>query len=141
MMIVVPFHHDHLKTLNLQIAQREALSILSDAIIGDLERGQSFTALVEDIPMICCGVYSDGMGRGVLWALVSQDIGRHLVKVTKLCSQFFDNSGYRRLETMVDCNFKAGHRWVRLLGFEMEAERMRSYYPNGKDCSLYAKIY
>jgi len=140
-MKVVPFHRDHLKTLNLQLAQREALPLLTDVIINELERGQSFTAMICNTPMMCCGVHGDGMGRGVLWALVSQDIGRHMVQITKLCRRFFDNSGYRRLETVVDYDFIAGHRWVRLMGFELEAKRMRSYYPNGRDCSLYAKIY
>lgn len=140
-MLVVPFHRDHLKTLNLQLAQREALPLLTDVIVNELERGQSFTALINGVPLICCGVHSDGMGRGVLWALVSQDMGRHMVQITKLCRQFFDNAGYRRLETVVDYDFEAGHRWMKLLGFTKEAERMRSYYPTGRDCSLYAKIY
>ena len=140
-MIVVPFNRSHLQNLNLQLAQHEALSLLTDNVINELERGQSFTALVDDTPMICCGVYNDGMGRGTLWALVSQDIGKHMVQVTKLCKQFFNTSGYRRLETVVDCDFEAGHRWMRLLGFTKEAERMSAYYPDGRDCSLYAKIY
>ena len=40
----------------------------------------------------------------------------------------------------VDCEFEQGHRWAKMLGFTMEAERMRAYRPDGGDVALYARV-
>ena len=40
----------------------------------------------------------------------------------------------------VDVDFPEAHRWAKMLGFKMEAERMEAYAPDGRACSLYARI-
>ena len=47
---------------------------------------------------------------------------------------------YKRLEVSVFVEFKAAHRWARLLGFEVEAPLARCYDPSGRDYVLYVRI-
>jgi len=39
----------------------------------------------------------------------------------------------------VDVGFKEGHRWIKMLGFELEGY-MKAYRPDGADMLLYARI-
>jgi len=74
------------------------------------------------------------------WAFIG-DIGPStFLQVHRAVKQFLDECYVDRIEMTVDCDFPQGHRWARLLGFEMEAERMRRYTPDGRDCALYARL-
>jgi RimJ/RimL family protein N-acetyltransferase len=53
--------------------------------------------------------------------------------------EFLDNAPYRRIEATVDVGFKQGHRWIKMLGFELEGY-MRAYRPDGADMLLYARV-
>jgi len=57
-----------------------------------------------------------------------------------LVKRFLDGCYLHRIEMTVDCDFPQGHRWAKMLGFTMEAERMRGYRPDGGDCALYARL-
>jgi len=53
--------------------------------------------------------------------------------------KFLKRLDARRLETYVDVGFAPGHRWVKMLGFEVEGY-MKSFRPNGDDMVLYARV-
>jgi hypothetical protein len=78
--------------------------------------------------------------RGAVWAYISEDAGKHFLSIHRLAQHIVDTMPFRRLYTEVDCDFKNGHRWMKLLGFTCEAERMRACSPIGGDCALYAKV-
>jgi hypothetical protein len=78
-------------------------------------------------------------GRAVAWALISKHIGKHFAFVHKYVDNFITCSGFRRVEATVDVGFEQGHRWMRMLGFELEGY-MRAYRPDGKDMILYSKV-
>jgi hypothetical protein len=139
-MHIEPFRVIHLDTLKLQHAQAYLSGWVSQKQGEFLETQQSFTVIDGDTPIASGGVISQWAGRGIAWAFLS-DIGpRDFLMIHRAVERFLDNCGFNRVEISVDCDFPAAHRWARLLGFEMEANCMRGYGPDGRDCALYARL-
>lgn len=140
MIKVVPFQAAHLAAIRLQDMQAH----LSDWVTTEqglaLEAHQSYTALLEDEPVAAAGVIEQWRGRSIAWAFISDTGPRLFLPVHRAIKHFLDGCYVQRVEMTVDCDFPAGHRWAKMLGFEMEAERMRNYSPDGRDCALYARI-
>jgi len=88
----------------------------------------------------CAGILPQWQNRAFGWSFIAADAGRHFTYIHRAVSAFLDRVPVRRIETTVDCEFAAGHRWARLLGFSLEAERMRGYRVDGGDCALYARV-
>lgn len=78
-------------------------------------------------------------GRALVWAMLSQDAGKHFIKIHKAVKKALVECPFRRVEATVDIGFKAGHRWMKMLGFKPEGY-MRAYTPDGKDQMLYARV-
>lgn len=139
-MNVVPFARSHFEQMIVQQRQKGWESLLTDDIFKVLESGLAWTAVDGDEVLACCGMLEVAPGRAVAWAYLSEDIGRRIGYVTKRIKDYLEISPFRRIEMDVDCDFPQAHRWARLLGFDMEAERRKSYTPDGRDCSLYARV-
>jgi hypothetical protein len=142
-MRVVSFKKEHLIDLDLQHAQ----SYLSDHVKPD------FAAYVENTDWAFSGI--DGAGRvigcaGILliephramaWSYISTRARREIfIWVHKQVKKFLDNCYLKRIEMVVDCEFPQGHRWAKMLGFNLEAKRMVGYRLDGGDCALYARV-
>ncbi len=139
-MIVVPFEREHLHRMVIQQKQQGLEHLVTPDVCGVLEGGQSYTALDGDEVVACAGVVEITQGRAVAWAYISQDVGRRMRFVTRAVKNFLDLTQFRRIEMDVDCEFPQAHRWAKMLGFEMECERRRSFTPDGRDCALYAMV-
>lgn len=140
MIKVVSFEATHLYRMNVQGAQAPLRSQVSPMQARAVEGPMSFTALADDRPVCCAGVVEYWPGRGEAWAFLADDCGREMRAVTAAVRRFLDVCPIRRVEAAVDVDFEPGHRWCRLLGFALEAPRMRAYLPNGGDCALYARV-
>ena len=140
MMIVIPYKADHLKVLMIQEAQQYMQVYISEADTKALEQGHAYTGFKNGTVLICAGVMPIWKGRGLAWAYVAQQAGRHMVELTKNVKRVLDTLPFNRIEAAVDVDFKPGHRWARLLGFELEVERMRKFRPDGGDSALYARV-
>lgn len=88
----------------------------------------------------CLGVAPLPYGSGHAWALLSKAAGPHMLAVTRYARDLLAVVPYRRVQTTVICGFAPGHRWMRQLGFAVEAERMRCYDGVGRDHALYARV-
>ena len=139
-MIVLPFQRDHLQRMVIQQRQQGLEHLLTDDVYSVLANSSAYTALDGDEILACAGVIEVAPGRSVAWAYISQDVGRRMRGVTRAVKGFLDMSQFRRIEMDVDCEFPQAHRWARMLGFEMECERRRSFTPDGRDCALYAMV-
>lgn len=142
-MNVVPFKAHHLKTLSLQEEQQYLAQYMTDEQMIAIEQGGwGWSGVYPDGLVVgCAGVLPMWQGRGIAWAYLSDAAqGLEFIKVHKAVKKFLDSCYLQRIEMTVDCDFKQGHRWARLLGFEMEAERMKAYRPDGGDCALYARV-
>lgn len=135
------FKAEHLKRLRLQIGQGWAEQYLTDEYAEALERDtQAFTCFVGDRIIGCCGWLEFGPHRALLWSFIDESAGRHMVALHRSVKLFLDAAPYKRIEAEVDVEFEAGHRWIKMLGFECEAPRLRAHRPDGGDSALYARI-
>lgn len=90
--------------------------------------------------LVCAGVSEYWPGRAEAWAIIDRDSKKEFIFIHNAVRKFIEACPIRRIEAAVALGFDAGHRWVKLLGFNLEAEKLRAYLPTGEDCSLYAKI-
>ena len=139
-MEVLEFKAEHLKRLKLQDAQLYLSGWVTLEQGRALEAQPSYTAVVNGVPIAAAGVVPQWQGRAVAWAFLS-DIGpRQFVGVHRAVKSFLDGCFIKRIEMTVNCDFPEAHRWAKMLGFSMEAERMVGYSPDGGDCALYARV-
>lgn len=139
-MKVVPFKREHLRSMVVQQRQAWMMGLLDDEIYSVLEGSSAFTGFDGEEVIACAGSFEVAPGRYQVWAYISDNIGTRLLWVTRAVERYLEITPYRRIEMDVDCDFKQGHRWARMLGFTMEAERRRSFTPDGRDCALYARV-
>ena len=78
--------------------------------------------------------------RAEAWAFFNLNCKKDFLSIHNGVRRFLDICPYRRVEAIVDYDFQAAHRWVKSLGFTLEAERMKHYIIDGRDASLYARI-
>jgi len=137
---IIPFRAEHLAVIKLQDMQAHLSNWVTLEQGKGLEEFPSYTAIEDGKPMGCAGVLNMWHGRAMAWAFISKTNPRTFVKAHRAVQRFLDGCYVQRLEMTVDCDFPEAHRWAKMLGFEMECERMKHYSPDGRDCALYARI-
>lgn len=100
--------------------------------------GPACTGMVGDKPVICAGAAIQNEGRAIIWAVLSQDAGPHMLSITRHVHEFLDSRPEERLEMDVLTGFAAAHRWAKMLGFVREGTRRK--FCDGHDFDLYARI-
>ena len=123
---VVPFKAPHLAAIRLQAAQM----YLSEWVT--MEQGEALEQSPSVIPI--------WTGRAMAWSFISDTGPQHFLKCHRAVKHFLDGCFVQRIEMTVDCDHKEAHRWAKMLGFKMEAERMKAYAPDGHDCALYSRV-
>ncbi len=139
-MEVLDFKAEHLQRLKLQNAQLYLSGWVTLEQGRALENQPSYTAVVDGIPIAAAGVVPQWQGRAIAWAFLSEIGPRQFVGVHRAVKSFLDGCFIKRIEMTVNCDFPEAHRWAKMLGFSMEAERMVGYAPDGGDCALYARV-
>lgn len=139
-MTVIPFEVSHLRLMKVQPAQQAVLQHVTDDFLSLLENTNAFTAVVDGEVIACAGVIEYYKGRGEAWSYLSADLGSNMVAVYRAIKSYLDTVDVRRIEITVDTDFAEGHRFAKLLGFELEAPRMKAYDMDGRDKALYARI-
>jgi hypothetical protein len=139
-MIVLPFEKEHLQRMVIQQRQQGLEHLLTEEIYAALANSQAYTALDEQEVLACGGTVELAPGRACAWAYVSANVGSRMKFVTKVAHRFLAAAQFRRIEMDVDCDFPQAHRWAKMLGFNLECERRKSFTPDGRDCALYAMV-
>jgi len=139
-MNVIPFRAEHFWGMDVQPAQAYVRDYVTENDITALEKTQSFTIVEGERLLACFGWIPLYPTRASLWACISAASGPHFVGITRIAKQLIHDLPFRRLEMEVDCEFEQGHRWAKMLGFELEAERLRGLRMDGGDSALYARI-
>lgn len=140
-MILVPFKKEHLASLDEHIYERSVKNNLSKERVLALEKNQFSRSIISgDRVLLCGGVTMFWENRGEAWAVLSKNIKHDFIKVHSLVKQYLASIPVRRLEAVVNCDFSEGHRWVRSLGFRLDAKVMQHYGRGGKNCALYARV-
>ena len=85
------------------------------------------------------GVEPQWENRAIAFALISGAAGPYFWAIHSAVRNFLNSTPYRRIEATVDVGFEQGHRWIKMLGFEIEGY-MKAYRPDGADMLLYARV-
>jgi hypothetical protein len=139
-MNIVPYQAEHLLALQLQPSQAYCAPLVSAEYARTLESAHAFTALVDGQPITVGGVAELWANRALLWSFIDRRAGPHFVGVHRATLRFLESLPYRRIEAECDVEFGPGHRWLKKLGFVLEAPRMRAFRVDGGDSALYARI-
>lgn len=140
-MEILPYHRSHAEALKLQPAQAHAYGYLSPEYMAALEGPYCWTAKDGELILGCGGAWELWGGRALAWSLLSGEAGSHMLSVHKAVYRFLNGLPMRRIETYVDADFKAGHRWAEMLGFKLETpEGMKGFLPDGKAAFMYARV-
>lgn len=136
---VVPFRRWHLAWL-LEAGEAAGGQMQFDIdTVTVLERSNSWTVVVDGDPMACGGLLMQWPGRHYAWTYLNAKAGPHMGFVTRAVQEKMAQVE-GRIEATVRCDFEKGHRWMRLLGFEVETERMKAYGPAGEDHTAYVRF-
>lgn len=134
---VVRFDEAHLDAIRIQAAQRMTPEQRQQAM--RVHYGDAWTALVDGHPVASAGLVELWEGRAYAWAMLGEDAGPWMRRITRAICSRLEEARYRRVEMAVDAGFGAGCRWAHLLGFELEA-LARAYMPGGRDAFIYARV-
>ena len=102
-------------------------------------QGLAWTAEDEGRILAIAGVEPQWENRAIAFALISGAAGPYFRAIHSAVYDFLNSTPYRRIEATVDVGFEQGHRWIKMLGFEIEGY-MKAYRPDGADMLLYARV-
>lgn len=139
-MNIIPLALDHYQNIVSQDNQQHIGKFVDENAILELMRYPAFAGVCNSGVAVISGVYDLGSGRLGAWALMGAGAGKNMVAIHRGTQRFLDMQSARRIELTVLCDFEAGHRWAKMLGFTLEAERMKGYDPDGRDHALYARV-
>lgn len=96
---------------------------------------------VNQKPILFGGVTPRWVNRCEAYAFVDyEECYKHRFAVQRMCKKYLGALPFNRIEATTERGFLRGYRWLEALGFSLEAECMKSYYPDGKDHSLFARV-
>lgn len=141
MITVLPFRAEHFARINPEPEQSaKAAPYLSPTIGRALEGPFAWTAAHDGQIIGCAGFANKWVDHWMAWAFVDQSAAPHMLEIVRVARVMRNRWPSGRIEAATPCGFTAGHRFLRLLGFELEAPLMRRYTPDGRDHALYALI-
>lgn len=139
-MIVENFKAEHMFALDLQDDQQYISQYVTPEHAATLELHPAFTGMHDGRVLICAGIMELWPGRALLWSYLDMQAGKHMVAIHRAGLRLLSTYEGARIEADIDAGFKPGHRWIRMLGFELETECMRKYRPDGGACAKYVRI-
>ena len=140
-MIVRPWITGDTMRITTQPAQQYLHKIVDvRADFTDLaQRGLAWSAEHEGRVIAIAGVEPQWENRAIAFALIAESAGEHFKAIHSAVVDFLNRAPFRRIEATVDVGFAQGHRWIKMLGFELEGY-MKAYRPDGADMLLYARV-
>lgn len=135
---VVPFKRWHLLWLLEDGPAAGGMGAFSNEMLTCMERN-GWTATYDGAPVGCGGLVMHWPGRHMAWVYLNANAGPHMLFITRAVRRVLDNTD-GRIEMTVREDFDAGHRWAKLLGFQVETEVLRAYGPEGESHVGYVRI-
>jgi hypothetical protein len=138
---LVKYKAAHLQDILTHHSQRESAKFVKWEDCVSLERHEhSFSVLKNGKAIACIGLMKYWEGRYEGWAFMIPGNRESFLFIHNCVKHFLDKTDIRRVEMTVDMGFKQGHRWARLLGFQVECETLKSFGPTGENHRLYVKL-
>lgn len=142
MIQVEPFHPNHLGELAVQPAQRELCLSAADRVAHGQALallGQAFT--IREYPcgpvLFCGGAGISHSRHATLWSVFDKDAGKWLRAIDRCTRRFLARLEQLRVDTIVRADHVEGHRWVMMLGFELEVPVLTDYFEDGAGACIY----
>ena len=140
MIDVIPFKAEHFWAIDVQPAQAYVRDIVAPDYVESLEKYDSYTMVSGDKLLCCFGFIELYPTRAIMWGYLSATCGQYMTGITRIAHRLIAGLPHQRIEIEVDCEFEEGHKWARIMGFELEVERMRCFRMDGGDSALYALV-
>lgn len=140
MIKVYDFRAEHITRLRAQDAQQGGEPMTFN-YGRTLERvGPAISCITDSGDVVMCAGYGElWAGRHVAWAVLSQSACKHMLRLTRIVKAML-GTPTGRVEAIVEYDFEQGHRWVRMLGFDVEIPKAVKYLPGGVDASVYVRF-
>lgn len=140
-MRIEPLRAWHLAALELQPSQAMFGAVIHQPGYVDMltSAGPAFAAVQGETVLGCGGSVEMWDNRAVIWALVSEHAGPHMLGIHRAVEGYLKQMRQRRIEAQVVVGFDPGARWLKRLGFAFEGT-MRAFSPDGTDYWLYARV-
>jgi RimJ/RimL family protein N-acetyltransferase len=140
-MQIIEFQGHHLEELR-DFAGQEWISTYLDRFSPAQykDEGPCFSGAVSGEIIGCAGVIAVNDYRAIAWAILASGATQHFTAVHRAVKRFLDETSFKRIEAYTDTEFPEAARWVKALGFTLEAEALRYFQPDGRSASLWAKL-
>lgn len=145
MIKVIPFEPEHIKGLELLIADKETVALCNspECLQTLKDIGPCYTAMTQDGRVIgAAGVRPITLKTFEAWAIVGKEAKIYAKSFVKAINQFmqtmFENDAADRFQATVRMSFPEGHRFVRILKFLPEG--ILKNYDMGEDYMMYSRI-
>lgn len=139
MIDLIPARSDMTTLLELQPAQQLMGQAMTEDSLEAAIRGGLALAAVRDGKLLGLGgIFTIWPGRGMAWALLAGSLRESMLGVHRIMQRGLETTTYARVEAYVADVHEEGHRWMEMLGFEMEG--MQRKFWQDRDYALYAKV-
>lgn len=141
MVTIKPYKAEHLTELMEADANVYLKNVLSPEHLTALQCKWAFSAIDERGRVLCsAGVNELWKERGEAWAIFHPKCKDEFLSIHNAVKRFLTTCPIRRIEAAVKLEFEQGHRWIKALGFQLEAPCLKAYSPDGFDMALYARV-
>ena len=140
MWAIVPFRRWHYEWLVAARKTGEGKAVtLNEGLLERLEAANTWTAVADGDPIAVAGTVMQWPGRHLAWAYLGEGTGPHMTWLT-LATERNLSKLKGRIEATVRVEFEAGHRWMRLLKFQVETPEMKGFGPQGEAHAGYVRF-
>lgn len=137
----VKYKAEHMLAILKHPSQFAAAKHISETDAKAMEGQEyAYTFLKDGEPIATIGLSKYWEGRYEAWGLLLPNHPEAFIFIHNTVRNFLHNVKVRRIEAVVENLFTRGHRWVKLLGFELECDKLKAYGPTGTDYKLYTFI-
>lgn len=141
MITLEKFEAKHFEDLRFESSTEEiAIHMIPERLQMIENAPHNFSCVKDGKAIACMGLSMYWPGRAECWTLLKDKLDQDLIVVTRMVRQVLDACPVRRIEASVLVDYAEGHRWMRLLGFVLEAGYLEAYFPDGRAASLYSKV-
>jgi len=140
-MDIIEFKVEHLDKLLPQLAQKADCAVMTPQYRRALDSIGIAVTVVDGDEIIACGGFLHYFPhRAEMWSILGEHANKHMVTLTRIGRRMLDGCSYRRVEATVASNFMEGHRWLNMLGFEIEREKIPFFGPNQETTDIYVRL-
>lgn len=139
MIVFVPLKAEHVLMMG-ELVDIHAGTELTAELAVDLEQIGGTAAVVDGEVVGIAGIMPKWEGSGIAWAWLAKNWRRHARDITNEIRRVLDASELDRIELAVKVDFERGHKWARMLGFDLETLSARKWGPDGGSYSIYVRV-